>query len=58
MDKRLSALKEQLGPVRHRTEKTISERPLLAVGVALLVGMTLGVSFGMALRKSKEPRCQ
>ena len=56
MDKRLSDLREQMGPVRHRTEKTISERPLLAVGVALLVGMALGVSFGMALRKCKEPQ--
>jgi ElaB/YqjD/DUF883 family membrane-anchored ribosome-binding protein len=54
MDKRLSALREQMGPVRHRTAKTISERPLLAVSVALLVGIALGVSFGVALSKSRD----
>ena len=54
MDKRLSDLGRQMGPVRHRAAKTITERPLLAVGVALLVGVVLGVSFGVALSKSKD----
>jgi len=54
MDKRLSDLREQMGPVRHRAAKTIAERPLLAVSLVLLVGIALGVSFGVALSKSKD----
>ncbi|MGD0425005.1 MAG: hypothetical protein ABSA92_16360 [Candidatus Bathyarchaeia archaeon] len=54
MDKRFSDLRKQMGPVRHRAEETISERPLLVVSVALLVGVALGVSFGVALSKSKD----
>ena len=54
MDKRLSDLREQMGPVRHRAAKTITERPLLAVGVVLLVGIAIGVSFGVALSKPKD----
>jgi ElaB/YqjD/DUF883 family membrane-anchored ribosome-binding protein len=50
MDKRLSDLREQMSPVRNRAAKTITERPLLAVGVAFLVGMAVGV----VLWKSKD----
>lgn len=50
IDKRLSDLREQMRPVRHRAAKTITERPLLAVSVAFLVGMAVGV----ALSKSKD----
>jgi ElaB/YqjD/DUF883 family membrane-anchored ribosome-binding protein len=54
MDKRLSDLKVQMGPVKHRAAKTMAERPLLAVGVVLLVGVALGVGFCVALSKSKD----
>jgi ElaB/YqjD/DUF883 family membrane-anchored ribosome-binding protein len=50
IDERLSDLREQMRPVRHRAAKTITERPLLAVSVAFLVGMAVGV----ALSKSKD----
>jgi len=50
IDKRLSDLREQMRPVRHRAAKTITERPLWAVSVAFLVGMAVGV----ALSKSKD----
>jgi ElaB/YqjD/DUF883 family membrane-anchored ribosome-binding protein len=50
IDKRLGDLREQMRPVRHRAAKTITERPLLAVSVAFLVGMAVGV----ALSKSKD----
>ena len=50
IDKRLSDLREQMRPVRHKAAKTITERPLLAVSVAFLVGMAVGV----ALSKSKD----
>ena len=50
IDKRLSDLREQMRPVRHRAAKTITERPLLVLSVAFLVGMAVGV----ALSKSKD----
>jgi ElaB/YqjD/DUF883 family membrane-anchored ribosome-binding protein len=50
MDKRLSDLREQMRPVRHRAAKTITERPLLALGIAFVVGMAVGV----ALSKSRD----
>ena len=50
IDKRFSDLSEQMGPVRHRAAKAITERPLLALGVAFLVGVAVGV----AISKSKD----
>jgi ElaB/YqjD/DUF883 family membrane-anchored ribosome-binding protein len=50
IDKRLSDLSEQMRPVRYRAAKTITERPLLALSVAFLVGIAVGV----ALSKSKD----
>jgi ElaB/YqjD/DUF883 family membrane-anchored ribosome-binding protein len=50
IDKRLSDLSEQMRPVRHRTAKMITERPLLALGVAFVVGVAVGI----ALSKSKD----
>jgi len=43
VDKRFSALSEQMGPVRRRAVKAMSERPLLALGVAFVFGLALGV---------------
>ena len=50
IDKRLSDLREQMRPVRHRAAKTITERPLLVLSVAFLVGMAVAV----ALSKFKD----
>jgi len=50
MDKRLSDLRKQMRPVRHRPAKTITERPLLVLSVAFLVGMAVAV----ALSKFKD----
>ena len=50
VDKRFSDLSKQMGPVRHRAAKAISERPLLALGVAFVLGMAVGV----AISKSKD----
>ena len=50
MDKRLGDLSVQMRPVRHRAEKMIAEKPLLALAVAFVVGMAVGV----ALSKSKD----
>jgi len=50
VDKRFSALSEQVGPVRQRAVKAMSERPLLALGVAFVFGLALGV----AISRSKD----
>jgi ElaB/YqjD/DUF883 family membrane-anchored ribosome-binding protein len=50
IDKRLGDLSEQMRPLRDRTAKRITERPLLALGVAFVVGVAIGV----ALSKSKD----
>ncbi len=44
VDKRFSDLNEQLGPLRHRATKAVAERPLLALGVAFILGMAIGVA--------------
>jgi ElaB/YqjD/DUF883 family membrane-anchored ribosome-binding protein len=51
IDKRFSDLSEQMGPVRHRATKAINERPLLALGVAFVVGVAVGVAISS---KSKD----
>jgi ElaB/YqjD/DUF883 family membrane-anchored ribosome-binding protein len=50
VDKRLSDLSEQLGPVRKRAARAVTRRPLLALGVAF----TVGVMVGMALSNLKD----
>ena len=50
VDKRFGDLSKQLGPVRYRASKAITERPLLALGVAFVIGVAVGV----ALSKSKD----
>jgi len=50
MDKRFSDLSKQMSPVRRRAAKAITERPLLALGVAFIVGMAVGV----AISKSRD----
>jgi len=50
MDKRFSDLSVQMAPARRRAAKAISERPLLALGVAFVIGMAIGV----AIAKSRD----
>jgi len=50
VDKRFSDLNEQLGPVKRRAVKAVSEKPLLALGVAFVLGFAVGI----ALSKSKD----
>ena len=50
IDKRFNDLSKQTAPVRHRATKVINERPLLALAVAFVVGMAVGV----AISKSKD----
>ena len=50
VDKHFSDLSKQMGPVRHRATKAINERPLLALGVAFVFGLAVGV----AISKSKD----
>lgn len=44
MDKRLSELKVQMDTVQRTAAKTVTEQPLLALGVAFVVGMALGIA--------------
>jgi len=44
IDKRLSDLTEQIGPVRQTASKAIARRPLLTLGVAFTVGMAIGIA--------------
>jgi ElaB/YqjD/DUF883 family membrane-anchored ribosome-binding protein len=50
VDKRFQDLSEQMGPVRRRAAKAMTERPLLALGVAFVIGVVIGV----ALSKSRD----
>ena len=43
MDKRLIDLKGQLDALQERAAQKITDQPLLALGVAFLAGMALGV---------------
>ncbi len=50
MDKRLSELKVQMDDVQQKAAKTVTERPMLALGVAFVAGM----AFGIALSRSGD----
>jgi ElaB/YqjD/DUF883 family membrane-anchored ribosome-binding protein len=50
MDKRLSELKVQMDALQERAAQKVADQPLLALGVAFVAGMALGV----ALSKSGE----
>ena len=44
LDARLIDLKAQLNVAQKRAAKTVSERPLLALSVAFVVGMAVGIA--------------
>ena len=50
MDKRLGELKAQMDDIQQGASKTLTERPMLALGVAFVAGMAVGI----ALSKSSD----
>lgn len=50
VDSRLIDLKSELDDVQKKAAKTMKERPMLALGIAFMVGM----AFGIALAKSGD----
>jgi len=48
MDKRLEELKVQMNTAQHKATKTVVERPLLALAVAFVAGMAVGVALSKA----------
>lgn len=50
MDKRLGELKVEIDKLQQRATRTLAERPLLALGIAFVAGMAVGV----ALSKSAD----
>jgi len=50
MDQRLSDIKVQVDALQARAAKTVTKRPMLALGVAFVIGMAIGI----ALSKSSD----
>jgi ElaB/YqjD/DUF883 family membrane-anchored ribosome-binding protein len=50
MDRRLSELKVQMDALQERAAQKVTDHPILALGVAFVAGMALGV----ALSRSSE----
>jgi len=48
VDKRLEELKAQMNVVTQKATKTVAERPLLALGVAFVAGMAVGIALSKA----------
>jgi ElaB/YqjD/DUF883 family membrane-anchored ribosome-binding protein len=48
MDKSLDELKAQMNVISQRATKTVAERPLLALGVAFVAGMAVGIALSKA----------
>lgn len=48
VDKRLEELKVQMNTAQQKAAKTLKERPLLALGVAFVAGMAIGVALSKA----------
>ncbi len=48
MDKRLSELKVELDDIQQKAAKTVSEQPMLALGVAFVAGMAVGIALSQS----------
>jgi ElaB/YqjD/DUF883 family membrane-anchored ribosome-binding protein len=48
VDKRLEELKAQMNVITQKATKTVAERPLLALGVAFVAGMAVGIALSKA----------
>lgn len=44
LDKRLTDLKAEIDDVQRKAAKTVQEQPLLALGVAFVLGMAIGIA--------------
>ena len=44
VDKRLTDLKAEMDDVQKKAAKTLKEQPLLALGVAFVMGMAIGIA--------------
>jgi len=50
MDRKMSELKVQVDQIQEKAGRTITKRPMLALGVAFVAGMAVGI----ALSKSND----
>lgn len=50
MDRKLSEIKVQVDQVQQKASKTFTKRPMVALGVAFVIGMAIGI----ALSKSSD----
>ena len=48
VDKRMEELKAQMNAITQKATKTVAERPLLALGVAFVAGMAVGIALSKA----------
>ena len=48
MDKRLSELKVELDDIQKKAAKTVSEQSMLALGVAFVAGMAVGIALSQS----------
>jgi ElaB/YqjD/DUF883 family membrane-anchored ribosome-binding protein len=48
LDKRLTELKAEMDDVQRKAAKTVKEQPLLALGVAFVLGMAIGIALANA----------
>jgi ElaB/YqjD/DUF883 family membrane-anchored ribosome-binding protein len=48
VDKRLEELKAQMNVITQKATKTVAERPLLALGLAFVAGMAVGIALSKA----------
>jgi len=44
VDKRLTDLKAEMDDLQQKAAKTVTEKPLLALGVAFVIGMAVGMA--------------
>ena len=48
VDKRLTVLKDEVDDIQQKAAKTLKEQPLLALGVAFVLGMAIGIALANA----------
>ena len=48
VDSRLTDLKSEMDEVQKKAAKTMKERPMLALGIAFVVGMAFGIALANA----------
>ena len=48
LDKRITDLKAEMDDVQRKAAKTVKEQPLLALGVAFVLGMAIGIALANA----------